>query len=129
LVDPCLENADLVGRQRFGGRHPRSTGRVDEAMIELAAVRIARSDDRLCSTSQRVRTSIQPEPVHLLIRSVAAVTIVAKNRLDFALVVDGVRRLAVQTRCAESRKRGDKQANTESDHRLLQGSGDDGDRL
>ena len=81
LIDPGLDCCDLGGRERTCRRHLRTEPRADQAVIQTAAIRVAGADIRLSATAQRIAAPVEPEPIHLLIGTVAAVTVLPKDGL------------------------------------------------
>ena len=81
LIDPGLDDGDFGGGQRTGRGHAGAGSRLDEPPIQQRPLRVARADHRLAAASQRIRAPIQPEPVHLLLGTVARVAPVAEDGL------------------------------------------------
>ena len=93
LVDPLPDDLDLPIAQRRARRHPLAEARARHAVIQPAAIRVARADVGLRPAAHRVGAAIEPEAGHLHFRTVAADAVVAKDRLHIALKVDRRRRL------------------------------------
>ncbi len=87
LVDPGFHDRDLIGGEWTRRRHLRTERRANQSVVQPAAIRVAGPDVRLPAASHRIGAPIEPEPVHLLIGTVTAVAVVAKDRLNVATEV------------------------------------------
>jgi hypothetical protein len=66
LINPSLDNVDLVGRQSARRGHLGSEFLSDQSPIELASRSIAGYDQLPCSASHRIGATVEPKTVLLL---------------------------------------------------------------
>src|SRR5207248_8872066 len=93
LVYPRFDHFDLVRRQRAGRRHLPAVQVPNQPLIQAAAVAVAGTDVGDRAAAHRVAAAIEPESVHLLGGTVAAVALLSKDRLDVASEIHARRRL------------------------------------
>ncbi len=88
LINPALDDLYLGFAERPARRHLLAEMGADQAMVEAAAIGVARPDVGLRAAAKRVGTAVQPQAVHLEFGTVTADAVGLEDRLDVALVVD-----------------------------------------
>ncbi len=89
LIEPILDDADLLRRERAGGRHLRLVDAGDAA-VDQAAVRASRHDGHLAAARDESGFAlVEAEGRHLLGGAVTGPTIFAKDGFDVAIEIDG----------------------------------------
>ena len=106
LVNPALDDLDLLVAERPCRRHLRTERGADQAVKQTAAARVAGTDVRLTSAAQGVRPPIEPQAAELLRGTVTADAMLTENRLNVALEIDAGGRLAGrrQRHCSRSER-------------------------
>ena len=96
LIDPCLEQVDLSGRQPFAFANRRhAIGRIGghDAINHATEGRITRNDrPPVFASPMNQRTGIKPQPGSLLQRTMAGSAFVGQQRSDLAGIVNLCRR-------------------------------------
>src|SRR5687767_7589008 len=101
LIDPCLDDADLLRRQWSLRRHLWARCRPDQPPIDGARGTVTRDNTGAVGTDSvrhGVATAIQPESAHLLRRTVALDAVLPEDRLNLASEVDFGGRLCGERR-------------------------------
>ena len=107
LVDPRLDDVDLLRAQRSGRRHAQPELVSDQPLVQPAAGAVSRPDHGNRAASHGVAPPVQPEAVHLLSRPMAADAVGFEDRLNVATEVNLARTLRIESHrgCTEVENR------------------------
>jgi hypothetical protein len=90
LINPPLDEGDLLSGKSASWRHLLTKGVTDQALVQFAALAVARTDDDTRAAAKGISASIKAKPVHLLRGTMTANAVLPQKRLNVTRKVNSV---------------------------------------